>query len=386
MAVGQSDVPSRLVDGIIFSLFSANDIKSLSVKQIVNPDTFDSLNNPNPSGLYDSALGPFNRGDTCSTCKQQQPHCPGHLGHVQLPLFVYHPIFFKTLLQLLKACCRNCNRVLAQPWQLAVVQAQLKLASFGLLAEAGELGSYEASSENDTDHVTPVRDYLDSALEKAGVEASSEPPPTALNRHSVDFRRQLITDFFKQLKCSRCPHCSAPVRGLRQEQTTRIFAKPLSGKVAETWLSSQEWKDRKKKSAPVLDQNGEDIFDKGPSGKDEIFRAKQEWKDALDNLTSQALITPHEVREHLFEVWREDKLFLQQVFGALSLSRAPSNQRSPMDAFFIHVLPVAPSCFRPVSMERCVCVCVLFQWVVPWASNKDTKDACTGFIHNFVQN
>jgi DNA-directed RNA polymerase I subunit RPA1 len=38
---------------------TTNDIKSLSVKRITNPTTFDTLLHPVPGGLHDAALGAF---------------------------------------------------------------------------------------------------------------------------------------------------------------------------------------------------------------------------------------------------------------------------------------------------------------------------------------
>lgn len=49
-------VPSA-IDSVDFSFLSSAEIKTLSVKRIQNPLTFDTLLNPVPGGLYDLALG-----------------------------------------------------------------------------------------------------------------------------------------------------------------------------------------------------------------------------------------------------------------------------------------------------------------------------------------
>lgn len=51
------------VEGVSFSFLSAEDIRRISVKQIVNPVLLDDLNRPNVGGLYDPALGPHDRAD-----------------------------------------------------------------------------------------------------------------------------------------------------------------------------------------------------------------------------------------------------------------------------------------------------------------------------------
>ena len=55
-------IPSSVV-GVSFSFLTSDDIRRISVKQIVNPVLLDDLNRPNIGGLYDPALGPSDRSD-----------------------------------------------------------------------------------------------------------------------------------------------------------------------------------------------------------------------------------------------------------------------------------------------------------------------------------
>ena len=48
---------SSAIASVDFSFLSSAEIKALSVKQIRNALTFDSLLHPVPGGLYDPALG-----------------------------------------------------------------------------------------------------------------------------------------------------------------------------------------------------------------------------------------------------------------------------------------------------------------------------------------
>lgn len=45
------------IGSVNFGFLTSEDIKSLSVKRIQNPTTFDTLLHPVPGGLYDPALG-----------------------------------------------------------------------------------------------------------------------------------------------------------------------------------------------------------------------------------------------------------------------------------------------------------------------------------------
>jgi len=47
------------IEAVHFNFLSSEEIKSLSVKRITNPTTFDALLHPIPGGLYDTALGAF---------------------------------------------------------------------------------------------------------------------------------------------------------------------------------------------------------------------------------------------------------------------------------------------------------------------------------------
>ena len=51
------------VTGVSFSFLTSQDIRRISVKQIVNPVLLDDLNRPNIGGLYDPSLGPSDRSD-----------------------------------------------------------------------------------------------------------------------------------------------------------------------------------------------------------------------------------------------------------------------------------------------------------------------------------
>lgn len=68
--------------------------RKLSVKNITNFRFLDNVGNVAPNGLYDLSLGPADSKEVCSTCMQDFNNCPGHLGHIELPLPVYNPLFF----------------------------------------------------------------------------------------------------------------------------------------------------------------------------------------------------------------------------------------------------------------------------------------------------
>ena len=80
-------------------MLTSEEILKLSVKELVNSQSFDQIGHPTIGGLYDPALGPVERDDQCKTCGLAQQICPGHMGHIKLPFVVFNPVFFKTLFQ-----------------------------------------------------------------------------------------------------------------------------------------------------------------------------------------------------------------------------------------------------------------------------------------------
>lgn len=68
---------TQQVVGTSFAFYTEDEVRALSVKQVTNPQTFDSFNRPTEGGLYDRALGPTDFGVTCPTCGLGACHSSG---------------------------------------------------------------------------------------------------------------------------------------------------------------------------------------------------------------------------------------------------------------------------------------------------------------------
>jgi len=51
--------PQFGIDQLQFRWYTGDELRTLSVKEIVNTETFDNLNHPTSGGLYDQALGRY---------------------------------------------------------------------------------------------------------------------------------------------------------------------------------------------------------------------------------------------------------------------------------------------------------------------------------------
>ena len=77
-------------------------------------------------------------------------------------------------------------------------------------------------------------------------------------------------------------------------------------------------------------------------------KEKSDKKINKGDQSAQTYVNPIEVRDHLRLVWKNSKSFLKAVFGA-SLSSSCSDFNSS-DMFFLDVVAVPPSRFRPVGI------------------------------------
>ena len=99
-------------DSITFGFYTPDDIRKISVLQVVRPESFTPLGTPSPGGLYDAQMGTTERNTTCETCNLYPMHCPGHYGHIELPVPCFHPLFLRNVVNIMKMTCPACKRFL----------------------------------------------------------------------------------------------------------------------------------------------------------------------------------------------------------------------------------------------------------------------------------
>ncbi|NLU04292.1 MAG: DNA-directed RNA polymerase subunit A', partial [Methanothermobacter sp.] len=102
----------KKISQINFGLMSPEDIRKMSVAQIVTPDTYDEDGYPIENGLMDPRLGVIDPSLRCRTCGAKGGECPGHFGSINLARPVIHVGFADTIHKILRSTCRKCGRVL----------------------------------------------------------------------------------------------------------------------------------------------------------------------------------------------------------------------------------------------------------------------------------
>ena len=93
---------------------SADEIRRAGVERVTNSSMW-VRNVPQRKSLMDPAMGTIQRDTPCVTCGKKLPECTGHFGYMELPAPLVHPLFLRTIEQLLLALCPVCSRMRLPP-------------------------------------------------------------------------------------------------------------------------------------------------------------------------------------------------------------------------------------------------------------------------------
>lgn len=344
-----------------FRVYSAAEIYQLSVKEIVNPQTFDLLQNAITGGLHDPALGPCRQDDRCESCGQSERNCPGHFGHIRLPVPVFNPMFFDLLLKLLKGTCLCCHRINLPKLQVQVLSQQLHLLHTGFLVQALELNERFLNSEQAEETIFPQLEAFVSDVLKNGDKCEVFMSKNLLTEKHLAMQRIMST--FGRIK-PMCCHCKTLNRSLKAEYHCTIVGTLLEEKTPKkSRLKPPEKAENvsppKEDSEPIEEIDMEDVpgsdepqgapeFDQG-TVEDMMGESHPDVKAFIKSKHKRTILTPNLARDHLRLVWKNNHDFLIKLFpflGKIKLSEVPT------DVFFLDVIPVPPSRFRPLNVMK----------------------------------
>uniref|UniRef100_A0A7N8YC91 DNA-directed RNA polymerase subunit n=1 Tax=Mastacembelus armatus TaxID=205130 RepID=A0A7N8YC91_9TELE len=290
------DEPWRRVDGISFGLYCPEEIRKLSVKAITNFRFLDGVGNVAPNSLYDLALGPADSKEVCSTCCQDFNNCPGHLGHVELPLPVYNPLFFDKLYLLIRGSCLVCHMLTCPRAAIHLLLNQLKLVDHGAIQDVYQieqvLSQYLEENPKATGHEIEqvLKEFTDTII--------------GVNTEGSD---SLINDFWKiHMKTRKCPYCRSGRSVVRREHNSKLIITMPSGNLLGFCL--------------VL---------------------------SLDLVAGRRVyLTASTAREHTSKLWEKEGFFLKYLFSGLEEG---IENGFYSDLFFLELLVVPPCRYRPIN-------------------------------------
>ncbi|KAB5591960.1 DNA-directed RNA polymerase [Ceratobasidium theobromae] len=366
------------VKSISFSFLSSQDVRRISVKQVVNPVLLDDLNRPNIGGLYDPALGPSERGDVCATCCLNSFSCPGHFGHIELPSPVFHPLFMINMLNLLRGVCMWCHQFKMAGGEKVKYEAKLMLLERGLLSPAVDVDQFILRPGTKDEYSEPGETLVEfrRRVELFVHHNLKDVPASTRNDYKdgpvYQARKEVIQSFMKAaLACKKCAHCDGYGYTFRKDGHTRIVEYDLSrkqkslmeamGKVRPNVLVLER---ASRNSAPFAseyssrDKDGDVEMDDARSEPEPAGESTFEDREANDLPRSvtgavktlrgrnERVVPPEEARAHLRRLFTREPKITTLIYGRHG-PFAPNATAASADMFFMDVLPVPPTRFRP---------------------------------------
>ncbi|KAA1473475.1 beta and beta-prime subunits of DNA dependent RNA-polymerase [Dentipellis sp. KUC8613] len=395
-------IPST-VSSISFSFLSTADVRRISVKQITNPVLLDDLNRPNVGGLYDPALGPSDKGDLCATCHQNYFSCPGHFGHIELPSPVFHPLFMTNLLSLLRATCMFCHKFKIARAQVIKYAAKLRLLEHGLLDASKGLDDIRMATRRKADLAdddegaddTPeetleafearVHAYVLLCLHRASGSRRDDYKDSLV----YQARKDAIVEFLRAaVGVRKCQNADCGAHGYtyqKGKESTKIVEFDLSQKQKavhdalglkrpDVLAAERHQRMRERAAAPASNPQSDDDSDSDSDKSSPEPEGEPTYSDNDDDSGSDAdapppvrtealpravsgrlktargrnerLVAPEECRAHLRRLFAREPALCALLFARHG-PLAPPGARAHADMFFLAVLPVAPTRFRP---------------------------------------
>lgn len=344
------------ITSVDFGVLTAHEIRNLSAKQITNPTVLDNLGHPISGGLYDLSLGAFLR-NLCATCGLDEKFCPGHQGHIELPVPCYNPLFFNQLYIYLRSACLYCHHLRLKSSECHRFACKLKLLQYGLIDESYQLdditvGSLQLESDEAEEEGRPAdaasaaalrelrikrREFVDLSIATAISEGRTSEYGT-FTATVNDERKALIHEFQKKmLSRPKCDNCGMFSPKFRKDGFTKIFETALTEKQQTNnrvkGFIRQDMIKKQQQSKKLGGSDQMDVDEDFGSGRTPSARPK----------TGSTYILSTEVRNILRSVFKKEQEILQYVFHSRpNLSK----KLVKADMFFMEVIIVPPTRFR----------------------------------------
>jgi DNA-directed RNA polymerase I subunit RPA1 len=395
-------IATHQVVGSSFGFFTAEEIRKISVKRIENPVSLSRLSTPIEGGLYDPALGPLDRDTKCVTCGMMEMHCPGHFGHIELPVPVYNPLIFSELLTLMKLLCFNCHHFRLEMAKTRQFVKILNLINSGdldavLRAVEGLAVTSKRKKKGEKEEDFEESGAVDLALEDLEI-TEEDMLRLRMTSNLNDFRNKIIHRFTREQPTLACGNCSAPRLPVGRDGHAKLFMKRhgpakmrsiwatgaryqsvLYGQeepnaLVEAGLQSAEYdpivkwlfykdeenthaykaalQEETKKAAPVKSskKKGEEKKIEVPEEASEITDRSIAAETAKSLPSNQRIMFANEVREHLRLLWQAEPEIVPLIWSSLFKGTTGAKlRRSDYNIFFLSVLPVPPNRFRPMG-------------------------------------
>ncbi|KAJ8146823.1 hypothetical protein OY671_000114 [Metschnikowia pulcherrima] len=319
------------VSSVDFGVLSTDEIRKLSAKQITNPVVFDTLGHTVNNGLYDLALGAFLR-NLCTTCGLDERFCPGHQGHIELPVPVYNPLFFNQLYTYLRSSCLYCHHLKLSELEVHMFTCKLRLIQYGLLLEAQEFENMVAKDSADEEKqiepeakqmlIEKRTKFVDFAIAAALEEGRTSEKGLVTEIVGEERKRTIHLFYARILTRPKCDRCGMVSPTFRKDGFVKIFENSLREKqISENRMKGLTRPDMLRKSGTATPATS---------------------VPSIKPASGSKYILSTEVRNILRAVFANEQRVMQVVFH----SRPQSQGYVSADMFFLQALIVPPTRFR----------------------------------------
>ncbi len=115
----------KKVHSITFGLFSSEEIRKMATVKVITPELYDKEGYSVDGGLMDTHLGVIDPGLKCKTCGGKLKECTGHFGYIEFARPIIHIKYTKPILDVLRATCRDCGKLLLEETEKQGYHAKL---------------------------------------------------------------------------------------------------------------------------------------------------------------------------------------------------------------------------------------------------------------------
>lgn len=323
---------AHAVDKLRFGFYSEKEARRLSVRRIISPHAFDDLGRPISRGLYDPALGPSSYADgPCPTCGLEYFNCPGHFGHIELPVALPNPLLLKIIVQIMKCSCWRCHSFRMSLSDLNLLLARLYFEDAGLPKCGLAVYSFMVLRERQkrTDEATLAEETEKERLKSGFVFnwrafLRSLPKPISkyvehLGSNDVELVEKKI------LEAARAAWKNAA-------EADRLMPRRSAG-----WKFTQ---DAILKFTSFCHVCGHQATSVRIGDRGRLFYSES---------GIQILLSPTEIESHVADLWKRHPEVLELMFGYKGRPLDREGEPSGHGRLFVKVALVPPSRFRPTS-------------------------------------
>ena len=262
----------------------------------------------------------------CTTCHLTMEHCPGHIGHIELPLPVVNSLFYSTVQRLLKVTCLHCHRFKMPQSKKTLFIVQLELLDAGLI-NAAQTVTEMAEAKDEREEGRKKKVVVDQAADLVLVKK--------------------LTEFRDSQLLANCGETGSlmtrSIEGLRKEYTKAVMALGREGTCAHCGSVTSKltlYKGRfiyEGLKMDELEQEDRDLQLLGARKRPTRGKGVEREKSELN---------PTELRSHFRTLYSSDHTLLEHLFPVMHSSSLPH----PTDVLFLEVLPVPPPRSRPCQV------------------------------------